>query len=812
VTQNRALERRPAADASGPGLLGAARRSIGANRYVRAATAGGLLVSHTLRQLVRDEWLGQYLPSKPRVIQFPVNDICNSRCVMCNIWQRKRDKEITPDELRQILRDPLFAEVRYVGLSGGEPTLRKDLPELGRVLIEELSKLEGLGIITNALRPETVIERTLALAEVARAGGVSFNVNVSLDGVGDEHDRNRGVPGNFASSVKVIEAIQAAGVSLSIGCTLTPVNCYGADDVLLWCVERGIERREFRLGVDIKRVYNDGFQGRNPFTPEQRFHLTMFFDRLAHDPSVSLTQRRFYRSLTRQLAFGAPRTAGCSWRTRGVTLDTRGNVSYCSVQSPIIGSALERSGWEVFKAGLPERRAIVRDKCGDCMHDLTGPPPARETLRETTETARAIARAEWRRLRKGLSLPEPSFAAPASIRPASKPSPGDWRHVLVTGWYGTETAGDKAILGEVLHFLKSRSPGVRVTLTTLDQKVSQQTNRELADLAGVALVDLARSHDSALIESVDAVVIAGGPLEEINETEHIWRAFREANRQGKARVIFGCGVGPLYTERLREMVGAICQMATAGFLRDEESQAYARRLGATAPLACGCDPALAFVRRWAERAAPNPGAQDGQPVIAGLARANTNEYVVDMGRDELAAFNDRTAAQLAGILGSTARAAGGRVELLPMHSIWFGGDDRIFNRRIARAFEDPALVRVERAYLTLDDLLSRLAGSEAALAMRYHGHLFCMALGVPMLSIDYTGEKGKVWSLIERIGYQRWSEPWRGIDVQRASAALGELVADRATWSAYLRDQTDRALAQLERAYVDVFGRAPVAG
>src|SRR4051812_41896991 len=102
VIDDRAHGRRPAAPVASSGLLGAARRSIGSNRYVRTATAGGLLVSRTLRQLVRDEWLGQYLPPKPRVIQFPVNDICNSRCVMCNIWQRKRDKEITPDELRAI--------------------------------------------------------------------------------------------------------------------------------------------------------------------------------------------------------------------------------------------------------------------------------------------------------------------------------------------------------------------------------------------------------------------------------------------------------------------------------------------------------------------------------------------------------------------------------------------------------------------------------------------------------------------------------------------------------------------------------------
>jgi MoaA/NifB/PqqE/SkfB family radical SAM enzyme len=37
----------------------------------------------------------------PEVIQFPVNNICNSRCVMCDIWMQKRSDDITPEEVRK---------------------------------------------------------------------------------------------------------------------------------------------------------------------------------------------------------------------------------------------------------------------------------------------------------------------------------------------------------------------------------------------------------------------------------------------------------------------------------------------------------------------------------------------------------------------------------------------------------------------------------------------------------------------------------------------------------------------------------------
>lgn len=79
--------------------------------------------------LERRYW-AQWLAPKPHVINLLANDICNSRCAMCLIWKQKRTQELTPVELEQILRDPLFSNVRFVGITGGEPTLRRDLPEL----------------------------------------------------------------------------------------------------------------------------------------------------------------------------------------------------------------------------------------------------------------------------------------------------------------------------------------------------------------------------------------------------------------------------------------------------------------------------------------------------------------------------------------------------------------------------------------------------------------------------------------------------------------------------------------------------------
>ncbi len=775
-----------------------------------AAKRGGLLLGHVGIE-ASTRLAAHYVATKPTVIQFPVNDICNSRCGMCNIWQQKRDHEVTPDELATILRDPLFTEVEFVGLNGGEPTLRKDLPELASVLTQELPKLKDLHIITNAIRYKDVTERILAVNEVAKGAGKKLGVSVSLDGVGEDHDRNRGVKGNFDSAVKVIDTLKENNIPVSIGCTLTAANCDGADDLLQWCEDHGIKDYEFRLGVEIRRVYNDGYDLLNPLTPQQWFHLTMFFDKLSRDQRVGGAQRRFYKSLVDQIAYGSPRSAGCHWQTQGVTLDARGNLSYCSVKSPIIGSALTGSATEVYKKGLVQRRQIIKNHCGDCRHDLLGPPPIRDMVKQGVDEITE----PWRRRiaqRKDLQGDQNFDFTPRTINHPTLPHPGRWRHVVITGWYGTETQGDKAILGELVHFIRTHSPDCKITLTTIDRKVSLQTMREMPELADIELVDLDRAAELGVVERADAVILGGGPLEDIGETEHVWGLFHKANRLSKARIIFGCGVGPFHNKRVKAQASAILRMTTGGFFRDQESHDYAVRLGASPKLGIGCDPALRYLYRWAQDRArrldrqSQPQEARQAPRLIGLVRANTCEYTGDLSGEVLEDRNRQTISDLASVFESATSQYDTSVDLLPMHSLWLGGDDRLFNRQIDKAFVAPDRVSVERGYLTLNELLESIATADAAVAMRYHGHLFCMALGVPILSIDYTGENGKVSALVKRIGYGRWSRRWEGIEPVDMADLFNGLIGQRREWSGYLKSQSLTLVKELETTYEKSFG------
>lgn len=541
---------------------------------------------------------------------------------------------------------------------------------------------------------------------------------------------------------------------------------------------------------------------RKSFTPEQRFHLITFFDKLTRLPELSLAQRLYYKSLVDQLAYGKPRSVGCAWRSNTITLDLAGNMLVCPAQRTVLGSALGENAWQTYRKSLSQRNQILQQSCRDCHYHDDGLITTGQLLSRSIEVIKG-------RVRRTITRKK-LVAAIDKIYPAKVSSPKGWKHVLITGWYGTETTGDKAILAEVVHYIQSQSPGCRVSITSIDQKISRQTNLELPDIHHARLVDLSKAHQAQVIEAVDAVIIGGGPLMETQAMWDVHRIFQEANRQQKARVIFGCGIGPLHSDEMRQITTQILRLTTAGFFRDEQSFEYASKHAPDQSIAFACDPALAYLKRWLA-AHDNPIAQHGNPLrIATLLRGNTGEFIVGKTRQELGELNRQSALKIAAVLESVAERHSAQVSLLAMNTPWIGGDDRMFNRLVASYCSPQTNLHIARAYYPLDQVIQTLAGADVGVAMRYHGHLFCMALGIPFLSIDYSGKSGKVYNLTHRIGYERASVPWNEFDIDQAIRCFCEIINERAHWSGYLMKKTNHLVEQLQHTYAEVFGEQPV--
>ncbi|MBN1503693.1 MAG: radical SAM protein, partial [Candidatus Eisenbacteria bacterium] len=145
---------------------------------------------------------------KPVSAVLAVTYRCNSRCRMCDIWKREPGPELKPEQLRRLPEG-----LRNINLSGGEPFLRSDLPEVVAVLRDKYPRAD-IVISTNGLAPER-IERM-----VGQMDGVG--VRVSIDAVGQLNDEVRGVKGAFELAMDTLDRLVAMGLkNLGVSATVS---------------------------------------------------------------------------------------------------------------------------------------------------------------------------------------------------------------------------------------------------------------------------------------------------------------------------------------------------------------------------------------------------------------------------------------------------------------------------------------------------------------------------------------------------------------------------------------------------------------
>ena len=87
-------------------------------------------------------------------LRISVTDKCNLRCVYCMPMEGlpwlKREELLTYEEIAQIVRTMTGMGLRRVRITGGEPLVRRDLPDLVR-MISEVPEIEDLSLSTNAV-------------------------------------------------------------------------------------------------------------------------------------------------------------------------------------------------------------------------------------------------------------------------------------------------------------------------------------------------------------------------------------------------------------------------------------------------------------------------------------------------------------------------------------------------------------------------------------------------------------------------------------------------------------------------------------
>jgi cyclic pyranopterin phosphate synthase len=160
----------------------------------------------------------EYIPSSEYIIdrfgrqmtylRISVTDRCNMRCVYCmppeGIPWQSHETILTYEEITKIVVTAARYGIREVRLTGGEPLLRKNLPDLVR-LIGAIPGIEGISLTTNGL---LLAEQAV---ELKNAG--LKRVNISLDTLDADKFRRITRGGQLQKVLEGIFAAEAIGLT-----------------------------------------------------------------------------------------------------------------------------------------------------------------------------------------------------------------------------------------------------------------------------------------------------------------------------------------------------------------------------------------------------------------------------------------------------------------------------------------------------------------------------------------------------------------------------------------------------------------------
>ena len=131
-----------------------------------------------------------------------VTSVCNARCAHCFYPINAGKNELTLPEIERFVAT--LPPIRLLLISGGEPFLRRDLPEIIRAYFERCGVF-NVGVPTNGFAAAEIA--AVAARICSFSPDLSLGVSVSIDGFQEFHDRVRAVPGLYDRALASLESL-----------------------------------------------------------------------------------------------------------------------------------------------------------------------------------------------------------------------------------------------------------------------------------------------------------------------------------------------------------------------------------------------------------------------------------------------------------------------------------------------------------------------------------------------------------------------------------------------------------------------------
>lgn len=314
---------------------------------------------------LRDHHSAEPLFQAPIVAHLGITRKCNMDCSYCSVRPYyQQAEELSTTEWKTIIRKLADGGVFQIGFTGGEPTLRKDLPELGRY-VTELNC--AFNLTTNGwhLREKLV-------AELKDAG--LRQCQVSLDCHLPEINDQLRTEGSYARTVRAVRLLQQQDLTVGIDCVVSRVNLPYLPAFIDWLAQ---EQVPYLTLIKIKQgdLPLSTFQELLPTYEQYSQLLERLCQRNNVDPCVTIdcgSVSNLQYTLREDELSTVP-VAGCPAGHTLLSISPDGDIYPCvALASPEfrLGNALDDDLQEIWSKSetLCTLREVKKRVQGQCQH------------------------------------------------------------------------------------------------------------------------------------------------------------------------------------------------------------------------------------------------------------------------------------------------------------------------------------------------------------------------------------------------------------------------------------------------------------
>ena len=288
---------------------------------------------------------------------------CDSRCSMCNIWQypTQPQAEVTLETLSR-----LPGGFDHLNLTGGEPTLRKDLMELVEVLDPKACTME---ISTNGLHPDKLVPIVEKFPDI--------KIRISIEGFEATNNAIRGEKNGFATKIECMKKLIAAGgKDLGFATTFQDENIDEIVDLYRMSRDMGVEFATSAL--------HNGFQfHKSDNVPYDRLSVAKKVEDLISEMMKAWDAKTLFRAYLNlgliAKVLGHDRLIACPAGSMFAFIDPWSDVYACNVRPDLkMGSLLEASWEEIMRSPTADEQ---REKVATCTQNCWMVASAKTAMR-----------------------------------------------------------------------------------------------------------------------------------------------------------------------------------------------------------------------------------------------------------------------------------------------------------------------------------------------------------------------------------------------------------------------------------------------